>query len=111
LIINLTTNETLVERLHQANQFWKRLTGLMTFKTMKSSEGMLLTPCSDIHTCFMKFPIDVICLDNNLTILEVHCNIKPWRFIMGCKNTVSILEVPVGVASSLRIGDQLKIVN
>ncbi|MEI7880862.1 MAG: DUF192 domain-containing protein, partial [bacterium] len=46
-----------------ADTFWKRSIGLMGKPGLKAGQGLLLSPCGSIHTCFMRFPIDIIFLD------------------------------------------------
>jgi len=52
----------LIENLEIADTFFKRLKGLLGRKGIKSNEGLLIIPCSDIHMFFMKFSIDIFFL-------------------------------------------------
>ncbi len=56
-------------RFEIADTFFKRFFGLMLRKELRKNTGLLLMPCGRIHTCFMRFPIDVLYLD------------KAWRII------------------------------
>ena len=38
----------------------KRMTGLLTRSALGEHEALIIPRCNNIHTCFMRFPIDVI---------------------------------------------------
>ncbi len=46
-----------------AKKFWERTKGLMGQPYLEHGSGLLIEPCNSIHTCFMKFSIDVVYLD------------------------------------------------
>lgn len=64
-----------------ANTFMRRLKGLMLKPSLPSGQGLLLTPCSSIHTCFMRFPIDVVYLSRDYKVLDIE-TIAPWRLFI-----------------------------
>lgn len=88
-----------------ADTFLKRLKGLM-FISSQPEIPLLLIPGSKIHTCFMKFTIDVIYLDKNNIILAKQ-RLDPWKLGMSVKNTTKILEGKVGFAEYFEVGDTL----
>lgn len=85
-----------------------RLRGLMWRKKLEAGEGLLLTPASSIHTSFMRFPIDAVFLDSDLTVLGIRESLKPWR-MKAWRGSRSVLELPAGTCErrSLRQGDRL----
>lgn len=89
-----------------ANNYLSRLKGLMFRKHLDEGECLLLKNCSSIHCCFMKFPIDVVYLNDIMEVLKVE-TVRPWRvgsFVRGAKH---ILETNEGAASNLQHGDKL----
>lgn len=88
-----------------ADTFLKRLKGLM-FISSQPEIPLLLIPGSKIHTCFMKFTIDVIYLNKNNVILAKQ-RLEPWKLGMSVKNTAKILEGKVGFAECFKVGDTL----
>ena len=76
-----------------ADNFWKRFCGLMFRKSFPGGWGLLLTHCNSVHTMFMRFPIDVIYLDNNGKIVKCIEHLKPWRFSFGGPEAVHCLEL------------------
>jgi len=79
-----------------------RLRGLLGRRGLASGEGLLLTPAPSIHTWFMRFPIDAVFLDGNLTVLAVRPNVRPWR-IAGRRGARSVLELSAGDAARLEL--------
>ncbi len=88
-----------------ADSFLKRLKGLM-FTSKEPKKPLLLVPISRIHTCFMRFTIDVLYLDKNDRILRKE-RLKPWKLGIYVQNTEKVLEGRVGFADNLGIGDKL----
>ena len=52
-------------QLHIADRFLCRLKGLLGHGNLASNEGLVLAPCSAVHTFFMMCPIDVVFLDKD----------------------------------------------
>lgn len=98
-----------IPRLVSATGFFQRLLGLMG----KPPPGyaLLLSPCRSIHTCFMRFPIDVIFLDRNLTIVKISRRLPPWRLALGTPSATSVIEIPAGnpLIDSLATGSTLQL--
>src|ERR671931_2619048 len=85
-----------------------RMRGLLGRKELRSDEGLLLSPCSSIHTWFMRFPIDVVYLESDLTVVGIRERVKPWR-LTGWRGARSVLELPAGACEQkgMRPGDRL----
>jgi uncharacterized protein len=97
-------------RCRLADSWTTRLRGLLGRKKLNADEGLLLTPGGSIHTCFMRFPIDVVFLECDLTVLGIRQAVKPWRLV-GWRGARSVLELPAGTCEqrSLRTGDRLSL--
>ena len=76
-----------------AESFYDRLKGLM-FVPKENSFNLFIKNCNSIHTCFMKFPITIVCFDEQMKIVKIIKNIKPFKFIFPLKNVKHILEIP-----------------
>lgn len=87
-----------------------RLRGLLGRRSLTAGEGLLLRPSPSIHTCFMRFAIDVVFLDADLRVLRVVHAVKPWRFA-GCRGARAVLELVSGEAAARGItaGDRLEL--
>ncbi len=79
-----------------ADGFWSRGRGLMGRRTLPQGEGLWLAPCGSIHTCFMRFPIDVIFVDREGRVTRICAHLRPWRFASGGPGACAVLEVAAG---------------
>lgn len=87
-----------VLKIKAATSFLRRATGLLGYARLEQDEGMFIAPCSDVHTWFMRFPIDVVFLNSANVVLEVKDAVKPFKFVFGPKGTTSVLELAAGAA-------------
>jgi uncharacterized membrane protein (UPF0127 family) len=74
-----------------------RMRGLMGRATLEPGEGLLLRPAPSIHTFFMRFAIDVVFVDAEMSVLRVVSNLRPWR-AAACRGARAALELPAGEA-------------
>lgn len=92
-----------------ADDFYSRFKGLM-FGGKNGRRGLLIKNCRSVHTCFMNYDIDVICLDRDFNAVKIFTALKPFRFIFPQKNTAHILEIPSNEnIRPVKPGDNIKI--
>jgi uncharacterized protein len=90
-------------QIKMADSFFKRLKGLMFRKDPIKDEGLWIVPCNAVHTFFMKFPLDLVLLNEQNEVVELlHC-LQPWKMTKPVKNAYSTLELPAGSAKKLGI--------
>jgi hypothetical protein len=108
-LVNQNTNKVLCNHIIQANTFWKRLCGLLPYKSLPPDEGMLITPCKSVHTFFMRFPIDVIYLDRDLRVVALFENVPKGKTLPYYKKAYSVLELLTGMIATTGtlVGHQL----
>lgn len=99
--------KVIVERLEVADWFLSRLVGLQFRRHFFAGSGLLLVPCSGIHTCFLRFPLDVILLAADGRVLAAHRHVRPWRLVPPLRGAAAVLELPGG-CSSLEPGDSVR---
>ena len=85
-----------------ADSFFLRLRGLLG-RSAKDLGGLLITPCDQVHCCFMKEAIDVVYLDREGQVLRIDPAMKPWSFGPLVKGAKKVLELPEGRAKELNI--------
>lgn len=68
----------------------------MFTKELLPKSGLLIYPCSGIHTYFMNYSIDVLYLDTNNIILAMDEHMKPGKLGKIHKNAVAVVELPAG---------------
>lgn len=110
LAIVRPTGEVLCRRCTLADTPYARFKGLMGRARLDEDEGMLLVTWS-IHTSFMRFPIDVVFLDRNLSVVRVVPGLKPWRVAIEW-SAHAIVELAAGTAARAAVepGEQLSFV-
>ena len=79
VLINLTKNTVISERVEIARNFFKRALGLMF---LEKYDGALVFPLhgrASFHTFFCRFPILFLCVKEG----RVQCKkvVPPWRFL------------------------------
>ena len=98
------------ERCVVADTAPTRLKGLLGRPRLGTDEGLLIRPTSAIHTCFMRFPIDVVFLDRRLVVVGVVTDLRPWRFAAR-RGAKSVLELAAGEIArrGIRAGERLRL--
>lgn len=81
----------------------ERMRGLLRRPSPGSAQGMLLQPCRLIHTFGMAYPIDVIYLRRDGTVVKVTPALAPAR-MDGHWRAHSVLEMAAGEAERCGIG-------
>jgi uncharacterized protein len=86
-----------------------RLRGLLGRKSLPSGQGILLRPAGSVHTFFMRFAIDVVFLDDELRVVAIAADLRPWR-AAGKRGARAVLELPAGECArrGLAVGDQVR---
>jgi uncharacterized protein len=88
-----------------------RMRGLLGRDGLAPGQGMLINGAPSVQTFFMRFPIDVVFLDRDKSIVGISHRVKPWR-MTGARKASAALELPAGTAAAhrLQLGDTLIIV-
>lgn len=107
-LVSETTGKTVVARLKIADGFWSRLAGLQLRRPLSSDAGLLLVPCNSVHTCFVRFPVDVVFLDNTGRVLAIRRSLRPWRMAWGPRHSHAVLELLAG-STDLHSGEKLRL--
>ena len=109
VILNLTKQSVPARNAHFAARFTDRLAGLIGKRFSPQLDGMVFDRCNAIHTCFMRYPIDVIFADEKYRVLKTVPAFPPWRPFLICKKSYYVIELPAGTLESTATepGDQL----
>ena len=108
-VINRTRQEVIADSAELANNVWTRFWGLIGRRELPPRSGLVLQPGGGIHMMFMRIPLDVIHVDKRDRVTHVLRGIKPWRFgplFVGGKLAI---ELPVGAADNVQVGDVVDI--
>jgi uncharacterized membrane protein (UPF0127 family) len=99
-IINKAKDTTLATAVIIANTLLKRVKGLLGRKTINKGEALILNPCNSIHTCFMRFPIDVLFVNRQNQVVKALSSIKPFHLTPIYFNAHFAIELPAGTIQS-----------
>jgi uncharacterized protein len=107
LSLRLPDGAPLCRDCRVAESFVTRFRGLMGRARMDPEEGLLFRT-SSVHTSFMRFPIDVVFLDEELRVRKIVPAMRAWR-LAGSRGATWTVELPAGTCEGrgLREGDVL----
>lgn len=106
-IINARTGRIVATTVEEAAGPWRSFRGLMLRKHLPDGHGMLFRPARGVHTQFMRFPIDLIYLDQGNHVVRIRPSMRPWRF--DFTSAAAVIELQGGAAerADVRPGDEL----
>ena len=106
----LKREETLLfSRTTVADTFLSRFMGLMGKSGIPEDEAVVFPRCNSIHTFFMRFPIDVVFVDDGGEVVDVVESMRPWKMLMprrGARHTIEMqanLSRRLGITKGTRI--------
>lgn len=107
------TNIVVCHQALVADGFLTRLIGLLGKRQMQPGAGLLIEPCSSIHTFGMAFPIDVVTLDQEYRVLGIWRHVRPWRVKVFRRDTRRVLELASGALGQvdIEVADFLQVVH
>lgn len=108
-VLNTTRGTVVAERVQVARSLWARTRGLMLRPPLPPGTGLLIDPCSSIHSMWMRFPIDVLYLDRDDVVVRIAVAMPPWRIGPLFTGARYVIELPPGMirASKTSVGDRL----
>ena len=106
---NANNGRLLADRVGIAATHVGRAIGLLTRRGLNAGEALWIVPSRGVHTCFMRFAIDVVAIDDEGRVIDMVSAMRPWRMRLPRAGGASVLELPAGTldASATRLGDQV----
>lgn len=86
-----------------ADNFIKRFKGLLFDNELQEEQGLLIVPCSQVHTIGMKFCIDVIFLSKSGEVIHTESDMIPGVIGPHIPHCDRILELKDGTIRKKRI--------
>ena len=90
------TGRLLASRVGLAVTRTMRRKGLLGRDGLARGEGLWIAPCRGVHTCGMRFAIDVVALDGNGRVIDQVDAMPPWRLRLPRWGAAGVLELPAG---------------
>src|SRR5919198_2622474 len=96
------------ERVFVADRAHHRIRGLLGRRRLEPGEGMVLRPAWNVHTAFMRFPIDVVFLDADQVVIRIAPSLPSWRTV-SCRGAREVVELAAGECArrGLEAGDRV----
>ena len=78
-LVNERTGSVLAQVVEVAVDSKSRRRGLLGRKSLPERHALVIAPCNAVHTCFMRFPIDVLFVARDGRVLKIVNRIGAWR--------------------------------
>jgi uncharacterized membrane protein (UPF0127 family) len=107
---NTSNGHLIADAVELATTRAARRRGLLGRDRLDPGHALIIAPCSSIHTWFMRFPIDVIFVRRNGTVVKTRAAIPAWRMAFG-GGAYAVVELPAGAAAQagVKAGDLLNL--
>ncbi|MCX7614972.1 MAG: DUF192 domain-containing protein [Clostridiales bacterium] len=92
----LFNGQVIADRVNLADRFFQRAAGLLGKRNIGEKDGLLISPCRQVHTFFMRFNIDVLFLTEAGEILHIEESMTPGNVSPYIKNSYNVLELRSG---------------
>jgi hypothetical protein len=97
-------------RLEPAFDAATRKRGLLGRTSLDPDTALVIAPCNAVHTCFMRFPIDIVFVARDGRVTKTATGVRPWRLAVSPRAFATV-ELAAGVIArhGLRAGDRLTV--
>ena len=108
---NLDTGTVVADKIAVADTRATRAVGLLSRSGLDPGEALWIVPSRGVHTCWMRFTIDVLALDDDGVVVDRVAGLKPWRIRLPRRGTAGVLELPEGAiaATGTEIGHRIEL--
>jgi uncharacterized protein len=108
---NLDTGVVVADNVAVADTRATRAVGLLTRDGLHPGEALWIVPSRGVHTCWMRFTIDVVALDKRGVVVDRVVRLKPWRIRLPRRGTAGVLELPAGAldATGTQLGHRIEL--
>lgn len=104
-LVRQSDDRVISPRLEIASTFVARFWGWQFRPRPADDAAIAIVPCHSVHTCWMRFAIDVAFLDGQGSVLSVITDLRPWRFTWPVRGALIAIEFPSG-GGQLQPGDR-----
>lgn len=105
---NVSTHRVVADQLLTAFDSTSRRQGLLGRDGLPDGSALIIAPSNAVHTLFMRFPIDILFVRRDGTVIKLRSAVRPWR-IAASLRAFAVIELPAGslARSHTKTGDRL----
>lgn len=109
---NKATGDVVAGNVVAPKGWYGRTLGLLNRTSLEPNEGLWLDRCWGVHTVGMRFPIDVVFLDEDFRIVSIRPSVRAGCLAVAQANANHVVELPAGTCESfdLLCGDPMALV-
>lgn len=102
--------EVVFKTVRIAEDFFSRMVGLLGTSKLDGDEGLLIRPCRQVHTYYMRFNIDALFLSESGEIIHIESRMNPGRISRFIKESCQVLEIAGGTAElkGIQVGQRVQ---
>ncbi|MHB0997928.1 MAG: DUF192 domain-containing protein [Armatimonadota bacterium] len=111
MMINKRNELIIASRIETAFSIYSRLKGLIGRKAFLRDSAFIIPGCKQVHTCFMRFPIDIVFINKRNEVIHIQESTPPYSITNYIRNASSVIELPAGKVADkkITIGDIITI--
>jgi hypothetical protein len=108
-VVNESRQRVLGGSIRMADTLHARLRGFLFRRKPGHGEGLLLAPCKGVHMYGMRFPLDVLFIDESGHVIAAHPELAPGQRTPMYATARYALELPTGSIANTHtiVGDRL----
>jgi uncharacterized protein len=109
-LVNVDRGTVLATHVGPAFDSATRNRGLLGRDGLPAGSAMVIAPSNSVHMFFMRFPLDIIFVAKDGTVVKRCPNVRPWRIAIAWR-AFAVIEGPVGMIgqTGTRRGDTLAV--
>ena len=102
-------SKIVLKKIKRAESMFARGIGVIGWEDFGDYNGLFLINTNSIHTYFVRFPLDLVFVDKELTVVKLVKNLKPFRLSPIVWESKHVLEMPAGSIEkfSIKTGNKL----
>ena len=106
-LVHERSKDVLADRIDWARTPFQRARGLIGRNALEPSEALVIGHAAQVHTFFVRYPIDVIFCGDEWKVLYVVSPMPRRRISRWVRGTRWVVELPAGAAAGVESGDSL----
>ena len=105
---NMRTHRVIADHLLTAFDSTSRRQGLLGRESLPDGSALIIAPSNAVHTFFMRFPIDILFVRRDGSVIKIRSTVGPRR-VAAALRAFAVIELPAGslARSETITGDRL----